>query len=267
MTVTTDFPHLLTEQTDKVFWITFNRPEKLNCFSDPMLDAIVAMLDELERDDSVSVIVFRGSGRAFSSGYDISPDVPRPTNSEEARRWANRRYAYIDRVWNIPKPFIAQVHGYCLAGASDLANTCDLTVASEDAVFGYPAIRWGGHTHRLTYAWTMPMKKARELMYTGDNITAQEALALGMVNKVVPREQLQAETAALAERIALTPLSGLITNKLSLNFADEVRGYRQSMAFTNQIANTNMFRDIEFFNIAREQGLKAALDHRDRPFD
>src|SRR5215207_4847061 len=114
MTVTTTHPHLLTEQADKVFWITFNRPEKLNCFSDPMLDELVAMLNALEQDDSVSVIVFRGNGRAFSSGYDISPDVPRPKNAEEARRWANRRYAYLDRVWSIPKPFIAQVHGYCL---------------------------------------------------------------------------------------------------------------------------------------------------------
>jgi enoyl-CoA hydratase len=267
MMATTTHPHLLVEQTDKIYWITFNRPEKLNCFSDDMLDALVGLLDELEADDSVSVIVFRGNGRCFSTGYDINPDLPLPRNSEEARRWANRRYAYLDRIWAIPKPFIAQVHGYCLAGASDLANTCDLTVAADDATFGYPAIRWGGHTHRLTYAWSLPMKKAREMMFTGDSITAAEALALGMVNRVVPREELGAATEALAERIALTPLSGLITNKLSLNYADEVRGYRQSMAFTNQIANTNMFRDIEFFEVAREQGLKAALDRRDRPFD
>ena len=214
------------------------------------------------------MIIFRGNGRCFSSGYDISPNVPRPKNSEEARRWANRRYAYLDRIWAIPKPFIAQVHGYCLAGASDLANTCDLTVAADDATFGYPAIRWGGHTHRLTYAWSLPMKKAREMMFTGDSITAAEAMALGMINRVVPREELGAATEALAERIALTPLSGLITNKLSLNYADEVRGYRQSMAFTNQIANTNFFRDFqEFRRLSDEMGLKAALQWRDGRFE
>lgn len=270
----TEHPHLLVDERDSICRITFNRPEKLNCFTDEMLDALTAMLVEIEYDDNIKVVILKGSGRCFSTGYDIAPKGMRPLygddggewDSDYARRWANRRYAYLDQVWALPKPVIAQVHGYCLAGASDLANTCDLTVASEDATFGYPALRWGGHTHRLTYAWNLPMKIAKQLMFTGDSLTAQQALHYGMINTVVPIEQLEAETESLAQRISMTALSGLIVNKISLNHTYELMGYRNSMTFTNQIANTNMFRKNQFHEISREQGLKAALDDRDTKF-
>ena len=259
---------LKTEQEEKILWVTLNRPEKMNCMRDDMLEVFCKIVDAIEEDDSVSVVVIRGAGPCFSTGYDISPEVERnrPQFSEPSRRFFKRRYAFIDRIWNSPKPFIASVHGYCLASGSDLANVCDITIASEDAVFGYPAVRWGGHTHRLTYPWHLPMKKAKELMLTGDRMSAAEAERLGMVNHVVPRDALERETRALAGRVALVPLSGLIVNKTSMNFSYNVRGYQQAMQYSFQIAETNLWRDEPFFKKVREEGLAAALKYRDGKF-
>jgi enoyl-CoA hydratase len=262
-------PFLLTHQEDKIFYITFNRPEKKNAMRDDMLTVFCKIVDEIENDDSVSVIVVRGAGTCFSSGYDIGKDVEeqRPKFSEGSRKFFKRRYAFIDRVWDCPKPFIASVHGYCLAAASDLANTCDITISADDALFGYPAVRWGGHTHRLTYPWHMPIKKAKEMMFTGDRIDAQEAYRVGMVNKVVPGAELENETRALAERIAMIPLSGLIVNKISMNYSYQVRGYREAMQYSFQIAETNLWRDNSFFEKVSSEGLNAAIAERDTKFE
>jgi enoyl-CoA hydratase/carnithine racemase len=259
---------LLTQHEDQVLWVTLNRPDKLNCLRDDMLTVFCEIVDAIENEDSVSVVVIRGNGRCFSTGYDISPEVEkgRPQYSEGSRRFFKRRYALIDRIWNSPKPFIASVHGYCLAAASDIANVCDITVASEDAEFGYPAVRWGGHTHRLTYPWHMPIKKAKELMLTGDRISAAEAERIGMVNKVVPRDKLDEETRAFAKRMCLIPLSGLIVNKISMNYAYNVQGYQQAVQYSFQIAETNLWRDEPFFKKMREEGLNAALEWRDGKF-
>ncbi|MFM9970154.1 MAG: enoyl-CoA hydratase/isomerase family protein [Burkholderiales bacterium] len=261
-------PHLQTRHEDQVLWISFNNTEKMNCLDDDMLDVFCAIVDAIENDDTVSVVVVRGNGPCFSSGYNISKsgESNRPNYAEGSRRFFKRRYAYIDRVWNSPKPFIASVHSYCLAAASDLANTCDVTIASEDAVFGYPAVRWGGHTHRLTYPWHMPFKKAKELMLTGDRISAADAERYGMVNKVVPRDQLDAETKAMAARMAMIPLSGLIVNKQSMNYAQNVQGYQQAMAYSFQMAETNLWRKIDFFDKVKDEGLGKALNWRDGKF-
>jgi enoyl-CoA hydratase/carnithine racemase len=260
---------LQTHQEDKTFYMTLNRPDKMNAMRDDMLVVFCQIVDEIEHDDSISVVVVRGNGPCFSSGYDIGPEVEgaRPKYSEGSRRFFSRRYAFLDRVWNCPKPFIASVHGYCLASGSDLANVCDITMAADDAQFGYPAVRWGGHTHRLTYPWHMPIKKAKELMFTGDRISAVEAERIGMVNHVVPRADLEKETKALAERIAMIPLSGLIVNKISINFSYQVRGYREAMQYSFQIAETNLWRENPFFDKVHTQGLGAALEYRDKKFE
>ena len=258
--------HLELKHENNILWMSFNYPEKMNALGDDMLQVFCRIVDEIEDDDTVHAVVVRGNGPCFSSGYDISREgvtQRSQMDSETNRRFFKRRYAFIDRVWRSPKPFIASVHSYCLAAASDLANTCDITIAADDAVFGYPAVRWGGHTHRLTYAWHMPLKKAKELMFTGDRITAAEAERYGMVNRVVPRDKLEEETRAFAERLLLTPLSGLIVNKSSLNFAFNVQGYEQAMQYSFQSAETNLHRKNEFFDKAAEVGLTDALNWRD----
>lgn len=258
--------HLEVEHENRILYLSFNQPKKMNAFRDEMLQVFCEIVDEIENDDEVHAVVVRGKGPCFSSGYDITNegrDQRNQTDAETNRRFFKRRYAFIDRVWRSPKPFIASVHSYCLASASDLANTCDITIAADDAVFGYPAVRWGGHTHRLTYPWHMPLKKAKELMFTGDRITADEAERMGMVNRVVPREKLEEETREFAERLLLTPLSGLIVNKASLNYTHNVQGYEQAMAYSFQMAETNLWRKNEFFDKTKEEGLTKALNWRD----
>jgi enoyl-CoA hydratase len=256
------------QQKDNVLWISLNNPTKMNCLRDDMLAVFCQIVDAVEDDDSVSVVIVRGNGPCFSSGYDISRSDgrKRPDNAEASRRFYKRRYAFLDRVWHSSKPFIASVHSYCLAAGSDLANSCDITIASDDALFGYPAVRWGGHTHRLTYPWHMPIKKAKELMFTGDRITANEALQYGMVNRVVPRADLDRVTDELARKIALTPLSGLIVNKISLNYSQQAQGYREAMQYSFQIAETNMWRKNDFVDKVLGEGLKSALDWRDTKY-
>ena len=261
-------PHLELKHEDKVLWMSFNNPTKMNCLRDDMLAVFCEIVDAIENDDSVCVVVVRGNGPCFSSGYDISRSDgrKRPDNAESSRRFYKQRYAFLERVWNSPKPFIASVHSYCLAAASDLANTCDITIAAADAVFGYPAVRWGGHTHRLTYPWHMPLKKAKEMMFTGDRITAEEAERYGVVNRVVPRDKLEETTRELAQRISMTPLSGLVVNKISLNYSYNVRGYQQAMQYSFQIAETNMWRKNEFVDKVLGEGLDAALNWRDKKY-
>jgi enoyl-CoA hydratase/carnithine racemase len=263
-------PHLETRQEGRIFWLTLNRPDKLNCMRDDMLQVFCEIVDKIEWDDSISVAIIHGAGRCFSTGYDISPEVDgqRPRYAEGSRQFFKKRYAFLDKVWNCPKPFIAAVHGYCLASGSDLANMCDITIASEDAEFGYPATRWGGHTHRLTYPWNMPLKKAKEAMFTGDRFSAAEAERMGMVNRVVPPGQHLEAAKEMAERICRIPLSGLVTNKISLNYSYETRGFTDAMKFSFQIAETNLWKDQDpFWDKAKAEGLNAALAWRDGQFE
>jgi enoyl-CoA hydratase/carnithine racemase len=262
-------PQLLLHHENRILYMTLNQPEKMNAMKDDMLDVFCQVVDAIENEDEVHVVVVRGAGPCFSSGYDIGntgESWRERADSEANRRFFKRRYSFLDRVWNSPKPFIASVHSYCLAAASDLSNMCDITIASDDAVFGYPAVRWGGHTHRLTYPWNMPFKKAKEMMFTGDRITAQEAERRGMVNYVVPRAELEAKTKEVAERLLMTPLSGLIVNKISMNYARNVQGFQQAMQYSFQMAETNLFRKNEFFERAKEGGLKEALGWRDSKY-
>jgi enoyl-CoA hydratase/carnithine racemase len=262
-------PQLELKLENRILWMSLNQPKKMNAMTDDMLQVFCQVVDAIENDDEVHVVVVRGNGPCFSSGYDISGSGDaqlRERDSESNRRFFKRRYAFLERVWMSPKPFIASVHSYCLAAASDLSNSCDITIASDDAVFGYPAVRWGGHTHRLTYPWYLPFKKAKEMMFTGDRITAVEAERYGMVNKVVPRDKLDQETREMAERLLLTPLSGLIVNKISMNYARNVQGFQQAMQYSFQMAETNLFRKNDFFEQVTKEGLTKALGWRDNKY-
>lgn len=264
-------PHLEVKHENRILWLSINQPDKMNAMRDDMLDVFCQIVDAIEENDDVHCVVVRGNGPCFSSGYDIgnaNSSREKRGDSESNRRFFKRRYTFLDKVWMSPKPFIASVHSYCLAAASDLANTCDITIAADDAVFGYPAVRWGGHTHRLTYPWYMPFKKAKEMMFTGDRITAVEAERRGMVNKVVPRDKLEEATREMAERLLLTPLSGLIVNKISMNYAYNVQGYREAMQYSFQIAETNQWRPDrdDFWGKVQEKGVSAGLNHRDTKY-
>jgi enoyl-CoA hydratase len=169
----------------------------------------------------------------------------------------------------IPKPVIAQVHGYCLAGATELAGHCDIVFASEDALFGHPAGRAVGILPTLSM-WPILMgpRKAKEYLFTGDSMSAREALDWHLVNRIFPKEQLEAETLAYARRVATVSLDLLTLHKASVNRWLDIIGFRaleQSAADFDVIAHqTEAVKN--WARMSREQGLKAALTERDRPF-
>ena len=209
-----------------------------------------------------------GAGRAFSAGFDISEEVESEIAS--ADRWHDLLSTDVSlgmELWSLPRPTIAAVRGWCLAGACELAMACDMIVAADDARFGEPEIRYGSGPVSLLMPFVLGQKKTNELLFTGDWVDAQEAERLGLVNRVAPADGLEAAVDELVAKIAPTPLPVLRLTKLALNRAYEAMGLRQAVnanldlsAILNA-AETPEQR--EFDRIVAAQGLKAALAWRD----
>jgi enoyl-CoA hydratase len=256
------------ERRGPAAWITMNRPDKLNALSRELVADLHAALGRAETDDEVKVVVLTGAGRAFSAGFDISPE--NETGIEGALGWRDELAHDIDltmRVWSLPKPVIAAVRGWCLGGACELAMACDLIVAADDARFGEPEIRFGSGPVTLLMPFVLGEKKTNELLFTGDSLDAAEAERVGLVNRVVPRDELEAAVTGLVRKIAPTPLPVLRLTKIALTRAYEAMGLRQAVSANLELsamlnaAETPEQR--EFGRIARERGVKAALAWRD----
>ena len=175
-----------------------------------------------------------------------------------------------DAIWNNPKPFIAQVHGFCLAGGMDLAAICDITICSDDAVIGYPAVRYGSIPTTPVWTYLVGFKKAKEIVLTGNMYTAKEMYDFHLVNKVVPRDKLDEEVSTLASEMTKMPEVGQKINKMWVNEFYNIAGCQSALAFANALGGiVHTSRDAtgrEFFKIAEEKGLKAALEFRDAKF-
>jgi enoyl-CoA hydratase len=242
-------------------WIILNRPEKLNALNGAVLEGLHAALDRAEADDEVKVVVLTGAGdRAFSAAHSSIP----------AHEWHGVLATDIDatmRVWALPKPTIAAVRGYCLAGGCELAMACDLIVAGEGASFGEPEIRYGSGPVTLLMPFLLGQKKTNELLFTGDVIDAEAALRAGMINRVVPDDEIDAEVEGLVRKIAPTPLPVLRLTKIALLRAYEAMGLRQAVGANLDLSAMLNAADTpeqrEFMDIVKSQGLKAALAWRD----
>jgi enoyl-CoA hydratase len=231
--------NLLYEQDGAVLKITINRPHVLNALSRQTIEEIDAALAQAAQDSSVRVIIVAGAGEHFSSGHDLGSkeeleDRERRGHARDLPQvWERSSELYLDATlrWrDIPKPTIAQVQGYCIMGGLMLASACDLIVAAEDAKFADRAVRWGGaHVQYFSLPWDVGPRKAKEYLFTGDYLTAPEALRLGLVNRVVPRERLEEETMALAQRIALQDPFALRLAKLSVNSMLDEMGQRDAI--------------------------------------
>ena len=260
---------LLTEDLGPIRRFTLNRPQALNALNGELLDALMSALDRAATEPSVRVVVLRGAGRAFSSGYDLNEDAE--GGSMDSAGWHRvlkhdneRMLAILDH----PKPVIASVHGYCLAGGTDLMLACDLAVASDDAYFGYVDVRFGSGVVSMFLPWVVGSRAAKELLFTGeDRLTAAEAHRIGLVNRVVPREGLDAATLTLAEEIAKNEPWVVQATKRSVNRVWEVAGFRAAMEANLEIDVMIESADLpareEFRRITQEQGLKAAIAWRD----
>ena len=278
--------------------ITLNRPEKLNALSGELLDEVFASLAEAEDDDEVRVVLIKGAGRCFSPGYDINP-TPRGEDSEGPPPEYDGRglsWAFFERgprrppgplgdirflamraarwlsLWEYRKITIAQVHNYCLSGGNELAGNCDLLICSEDAVFGHPAGRAIGNlpnSQGALWSINMGLKQAKWLALTGKTMTAEEALRVGYVNKVVPTDRLEEEANEMARVVALMEMDFLTLHKKAVNRFWEIAGLRAAIETGVELdaiyhaSDANARIGAEFARIRREEGLKSALDWRD----
>jgi enoyl-CoA hydratase len=265
-------PVLLIDDIGPVRRLTLNRPRALNALNGELVEALSGAMAEAAGDDAVSVLILRGAGRAFCAGYDLEEDAGAgPMDSAkwfgDLERSAERMLELIDH----PKPVIAQVHSYCLAGGTDLMLACDLCVCSDDASFGYPDIRFGSGVVTMLLPWVVGARKAKELLFTGeDRIPAGEALRIGMVNRVVPADELGDATLALANEIAKNEPFVVRTTKRAINRVWELAGMREGVAANVEldvmIEAANLPQRDEFRRITQEQGLKAAIAWRDARF-
>jgi len=263
------YQDLLVEKRGFTAWITLNRPQQLNALRENLVRELYQALEEAERDDSVRVVVLRGAGRAFSAGYDLVEEA-KLTTGQQWRDHLDLDIRTTMKVWELPKPVIAAVHGYCLAGACELAMACDITVATEDAVLGEPEIRFGSGPVTLIMPWVLGLKKTRELLYTGDTVDAREAERIGMVNRVVPADKLEEEVQKIADKIAKVPTEIMRLTKIPLNRNYEIMGLRESVQYnleaSSLLNSVQVPEQIEFNSIVRERGLKAALEWRDNRY-
>ena len=262
---------VLFERRGPAAWITLNRPDKLNALSVGVVESLHSRLREIAEDESVKVVVLTGAGRAFSAGYDISEEVENPI--EGADRWRAALAPDVDlamELWALPRPTIAAVRGWCLAGACELAMACDMIVATEDARFGEPEIRYGSGPVALIMPFVLGQKKTNELLFTGDTIDAVEAQRAGLVNRVVPAAELEPAVDELVRKIAPTPLPVLRLTKLALVRAYEAMGLRAAVAANLDLSAILNAADTpeqrEFDTIVAAHGLRAALKWRDERY-
>jgi len=272
MTYTT----LTLDRHERVLHIVLNRPERLNAINQEMPRELERAVAEANAMDGVHVLVLRGAGRSFCAGYDLDWGTRVEHDSQAASGWdpvrdlvgMSENVRCFMSLWHSRKPVIAQVHGWCVGGGTDLALCSDLIVAAGDAQIGYPPARvWGSPTSAL-WAYRVGMEQAKRLLLTGDAVDGLTAERIGLIYRAVPAEQLDAEVTALANRMALLPVNQLVMMKLLVNQAYENMGLR-----TTQLIGT-VFDGIArhtpegeaWRERALQDGIKAALAERDGPF-
>lgn len=262
---------IVDSPVEKVRRITLNRPEKRNALSNALRGELFAALEAADLDDSVSVTVIRGAGRCFSAGYDLAADNSRGTPFHTAPGIGHWPRHVVDggfRIWDLAKPVIAQVHGHCLAGGSELAASCDLVYVAEDAMIGYPPVRSISPPDNQFYPWMLGMRGAMELMLTGDTMSGAEAASNGFANKCFPTDMLDGRVLEMAARVAKIPSDLQQINKRAVHRQVEAMGIRQGIRAGTEMQALAMYTKTtqDFIAQVVGQGLNAALTTRDSAF-
>ena len=264
-------PTVLTRVEGRVGVLTFNRPKALNAFDSALIAATNEAMAAFVEDERVLAIVVAGAGRAFSAGFDLKESAARQITGAAWRAVLETDFDFVLQFWDCPKPTIAAVQGYCLAGAFELMLACDMAVAGEGALFGEPEVRFGSGAVALLLPWVTGPKQAKELLLTGaDRVPAARALEIGVLNRVVPDgEELEAALALARDVAAAAPESVRLT-KRAINRAYELAGLREGLKVgletDIEIESAENPERSEFNRIRREEGLQAALAWRDGRF-
>jgi enoyl-CoA hydratase len=261
---------VLYENDGPVAVVTLNRPEKLNAINFALEAGLRAALDRAEADPVVRVVLLRGAGRAFCSGMDLDPGAGATPEQVGVARDREQHQKHIEgfmRFWEFPKPTVAEVHGFCIAGGTMLAMACDITLVSADCRIRFPSIPVGGGF--VSSFWTLFVgpKKAKELDFiAGSEISGAEATQWGFANQAIPAEGLPARARLMARQIARTPPDLLRLKKLAINSVVERQGWRQAMLAGAEWDALCHFSDgaLEMRRRIGQYGLKGAIATLDR---
>ena len=269
--------NILYEVADGRARITLNRPEKRNALSDALLRDLEEALWEADDDTRVHAVIIKGAGSSFCAGYDLAggrratdDDVPRRTGRTiDDDMWNleknNRR---LRALFEMHKPSIAQVHGHCLAGGTDVALYCDMVIVAEDAKIGFPPARNLGALPNHMWVYHCGPQWAKRLNLTGDIVSGTDAAKIGLALKAVPADLLEAEVEQLADRLALIDPDLLSANKRIINAAMELMGSQvlQRLAAENDARGHRAPGTKAYFAAVKEKGLKGAFAERDAKF-
>jgi enoyl-CoA hydratase len=250
--------------------LTLDRPDKRNALSNALRGELFAAIEAADRDEAVRVSIVRGAGSCFSAGYDLGQDnaegLPYPSAMGDGF-WSRHVVEGWFRIWDLAKPVIAQVHGWCLAGGSELMAACDLAYVAEDAQIGYPPVRLMSPPDMQFHPWLASMRDAMELMLTGDAISGVEAARVGLANRAYPAAELEARVLEIAGRIAKVPSDLQQLNKRSVHRAMEIMGLRTAVRAGTEIQALGFHqRSSREYLKQLARGVRQALDARDRPF-
>jgi enoyl-CoA hydratase len=276
--VATSFETILYQPAGGVARITLNRPQRLNAINAALTADLRNAVAAANEDPAVRVIVLAGAGRAFCAGYDLDwgTKAEDATQRAMAGNWDPvRDYLGMSRnvrafmsLWESPKPVIAQVHGWCVGGGTDMALCSDLIYMAEDAQIGYPPARVWGEPTTVMWAYRLGLEHAKRLMLTGQSLTGIEAQRAGLVSAAIPADQLAATVDEMARRMATIPLNQLVMSKLLVNQAYENMGLR-----TTQILGTvfdgiarHTPEGIAWRDMAMDIGFREAVRRRDTPW-
>ena len=260
------------ERRGTIAILTFNRPKVLNAFNNNLMERTIETVKILNEDDSVRIIVVQGAGRAFSPGFDLKASAER--RMESVQDWEQQmklQFDFIMQFWHSPKPTIAAVHGYCIAGAFELALACDVTIAAENTRFGEPEVRFGTGIVAMLLPWVTGPKQAKELLLTGeDQLNAKDAFRMGIVNRIVPDDAVLDRALEVAKSMATAAERSVRYTKRAINDTYATMGFNRALesALDTDVL-LNAAHDpvkAEFARIRSEQGVKAAIAWRDARF-
>ncbi|MFH1485183.1 MAG: enoyl-CoA hydratase/isomerase family protein [Chloroflexota bacterium] len=274
------YEKIVYEKRGPVAIITFNRPEKLNAMNDALLRELDAAVDDAQNDDATKVLIFKGTGRSFSVGRDFSAEGTAETLPPDWRRRPyytefldseRRHQARWQRLFELPKVTIAQVHGYCLDYGLYLTMVCDFTIAAEGARFGDPAVRIGHVTPMPLWSLMLGVKKAKEFLYTGKMANAREAAYLGLVTRVVPKKKLEVAAKRLAKAMATIPADAVVSLKEGLHTGIDMKGLGAAWRYCSELHLCGAMQPVmpgeySFYDVRDEKGLETAIKGANSPF-
>ena len=261
---------LVDEPAPFVRRLTLNRPAKRNALSNALRTQLFEQLRAGDADPEVRVMVIRGAGPCFSAGYDLAQDrsepLPWPATSADGS-WARHVLQGWFEMMDMATPLIAQVHGYCLAGGTELATACDLVYVADDAQIGYPPVRLMSSPDMAWHPWLLGWRQAMEAMLTGDSMSGREAVDAGFANRAFPVDELEPAVLAVAARVAKVPPDLQALNKRVVHRTMEIMGMRDAMRATADINALGFHqRSSRAYFAQLAEGVTAALDARDSQF-